>query len=126
MNPLSMTGAFLVTLALLSYGIGSITLQRFKLISSPVLWFLSIGVLLDIAATTFMILGSSNTPFTLHGFIGYSALLTMIVDLALVWQVRQKYGVDTFARKKLLLFSKVAYGWWIVAYITGSLLVLWK
>lgn len=121
-----MTGAVIVTLALLSYGIGSISLQRFKMISPGVLWFLTLGIILDIVATGFMIVGSSNTPFTLHGFLGYSALLAMLVDVVLIWKLYLKKKINAFAGKQILLYSKIAYGWWVIAYITGSLLVIWK
>lgn len=124
MNPTSLTGAVLVTFALLSYGIASISIQRFKMATSIVLWFLIAGVFLDISATCFMIIGSQNTPFTLHGFLGYSALMTMIVDLILIWMFYKKNGLNAFLSKQLLMYSKFAYGWWVIAYITGSLLVI--
>lgn len=124
MNPTSLTGAVLVTFSLLSYGIASISIQRFKMATSIVLWFLIAGVFLDISATCFMIIGSQNTPFTLHGFLGYSALTTMIVDLILIWMFYKKNGLNAFLSKQLLMYSKFAYGWWVIAYITGSLLVI--
>ena len=126
MNPTSMTGAFIITLSLLSYGIGSISLQRFKMVSKGVLWFLSTGVVLDIVATTFMIVGSKNTPFTLHGLLGYSALLAMITDLILLGKFYSKNTKYTIVKKSLLQYSKFAYGWWVVAYLTGSLLIIWR
>lgn len=126
MNPVSMAGAFVVTFALLSYGIGSITLQRFKIIAPGVLIFLTAGIILDILATALMIIGSQNTPFTIHGFLGYSALLAMLIDVVLVWRNRIKEGIDSAVGKKLLWYSKLAYGWWIIVYITGSVLVIWK
>jgi len=126
MNPTSMTGAFIITLSLLFYGIGSISLQRFKMVSIGVLWFLSTGVFLDIVASIFMIVGSQNTPFSLHGFIGFSALLGMLTDLILLWKFYSRNSNYTIVRKPLLRFSKLAYGWWIVAYLTGSLLIMWR
>lgn len=126
MNPISMTGAFIVTLALLSYGIGSISLQRFKMVSPGVLWFLTLGVVLDITATIFMIIGSQNTPFTLHGFLGYSALLGMLIDVIFIWRVYSKDKLNATIGKKLQIYSRIAYGWWVIAYITGSLLVILK
>ncbi len=126
MNPISMIGAFIVTMALLSYGIGSITLQRFKMITPGVLWFLTIGIFLDISATICMIIGSQNSPFTLHGFLGYSALFVMLVDVILIWRLRVKRNKNATVGKMLLLYSKAAYGWWVIAYITGSMLVIWK
>ena len=126
MNPISLAGAFVITFSLLSYGIGSISLLRFKLVSSGVLIFITIGIFLDIVAATFMIIGSRTTPFTLHGVLGYSALLVMIIDVVLLWKFFRKYGNETIVSRGLLLYSKFAYLWWIVAYITGSMLIIWR
>lgn len=124
MNPISMIGAFIVTFALLSYGVGSVTLQRFKIVSRVVLLFLTLGIILDVAATICMIIGSTNTPFTFHGLLGYSALLVMLIDVVLVWRIYIKNKKDAKVEKSLLLYSKIAYGWWVIAYITGSLMVI--
>ena len=126
MNLISMIGAVLVTFALISYGIGSVFLQRFKKIVKRVLWFLTIGLSLDISATICMILGSTNSPFTVHGFLGYSALLVMMIDLSMVWRIYLRKGLNAAVQKPLLVYAKLAYGWWVIAYITGSLLVILK
>jgi hypothetical protein len=125
MNPLSIVGAFIITLALLSYGIGSIAVQRFKIVTPGVLIFLTLGVLLDITAVIFMIIGSSKGAFTAHGILGYSAMLTMIINLVLIWRYYFKNGFDSIINNSVLLYSKIAYGWWVIAYITGSALVIW-
>ncbi|MCF6333360.1 MAG: hypothetical protein L3J11_08750 [Draconibacterium sp.] len=124
MQFISMVGGFLVTFALLSYGIGSISLQRFKLVSPGVLWFLSMGIVLDIAATVCMIIGSQNTPFTIHGLLGYSAFLAMLADVILVWKIYINRGKNALINKPLDLYAKFAYGYWVIAYFTGSLLVI--
>lgn len=126
MNILSIIGAFIITLAFLSYGIGSISVQRFKVVTPGVLIFISIGVVLDIVAVVFMISGSRNTPFSLHGFLGYSAFLTMVIDLFFIWRSYKRNGRDSVINKALITYSKIAYGWWVIAYFTGSLLVIWK
>ena len=127
MNLISLTGAFIITLALLSYGIGSISVQRFKTVTSGVLIFLSLGVFLDLVAVTLMIMGmeADGTAFTLHGILGYSATLTMLIDLFLIWRTYLKNGMQSKISKPLVIYSKFAYSWWVIAYITGSLLVLW-
>jgi hypothetical protein len=126
MNPLSIVGAFIITLALLSYGIGSIAVQRFKIVTPGILIFLTLGVLLDITAVTFMIMGSSKGIFTPHGILGYSAMITMIINLILIWQWYFKNGFDTTISNSVVLYSKIAYAWWLIAYITGSILVIWQ
>ena len=80
MNQLSVGGAIVVTLALIFYSVGVISQQRKRVISQKAITFLSLGLVLDITATIFMILGSPNSPFTIHGFIGYSALAAMLTD----------------------------------------------
>ena len=126
MNSLSIIGAFIITLALLSYGIGSISVQRFKIVTPGVLIFLSLGVLFDFVAVTLMIMGSSKGAFTPHGILGYSAMLSMIINLVMVYQWYFKNGFDSIMSKSILNYSKIAYVWWLIAYITGSLLVIWK
>lgn len=118
-----MIGAVIVTVALASYAIAIITEQRKSLINKKVLIFLTLGVILDITATTFMILGSTNSPFTFHGFIGYSALAVMLFDCILIWRRARRVGLNKVTPHSLHLYSRYAFIWWVVAYITGSLLV---
>lgn len=124
MNPLSITGATIVTLALISYSIGIISEQVKKKLIPRVLIFITLGVVLDITATIFMILGSQNSPFTIHGFIGYSALFLMLIELVKIWQTYRKSGLRGDVPKGVHLYSRYAYIWWVVAYITGSLIAM--
>jgi hypothetical protein len=126
MNFLAVVGAFVITLALLSYGIGSIAVVRFKIVTPGVLIFFTLGVILDFVAVAFMIIGSGKGAFTLHGYLGYSAMLTMIINLILVWRWYLKNGFDTIISNWIIIYSKIAYAWWLIVYITGSLLVIWK
>ncbi len=124
MNALSVTGATIVTLALISYSIGIISEQVKRKIIPRVLIFITLGVVLDVTATIFMILGSKNSPFTLHGFIGYSALFLMLIELVKVWRAYNKSGMRADVPKGLHMYSRFAYIWWVVAYITGSLIAM--
>ena len=123
MNPLSKIGATIVIFALASYSVAIFTEQRKRIVNQIVILFLSIGVILDITATTFMILGTTKGPFTLHGFLGYSSLLGMIIDTFLIWQLRLKFGINAPVSKSIHLYSRLAYSWWVLAFITGGLLV---
>lgn len=123
MNPLIQTGTTIVIFALLSYSIAIISEQRKGILTKKILIFLSLGVLLDITATAFMILGSSKGGFTLHGFIGYSSLLGMTIDAILMWRLKFKSGFNSGVPKSLHLYSRYAYLWWVLAFITGGLLV---
>ncbi len=124
MNTLSTIGASIVTLALISYSIGIISEQVKKTLIPRVLIFITIGVTLDVTATVFMILGSRNSPFTVHGFIGYSALLVMLIELTRIWRTYKKTGLNGEVPKSVHLYSRYAYIWWVVAYITGSLIAM--
>lgn len=124
MNILSMIGATIVTLALTSYTIGILAEQVKKRLVPRVIIFITLGVILDITATTFMILGSKNSPFTLHGFLGYSALLAMIIEVVRIWRTFLKSGMGSEITRGVHLYSRYAYIWWVTAYISGLLIVL--
>jgi hypothetical protein len=123
MNPLSRTGATIVVLALASYTLAIVPEQRRRLVTPRVLFFLTLGVLLDVTATAFMILGSSKGAFTLHGALGYSSLAAMIVDTALIWRLARRVPLDAPVPDGLHLYTRVAYLWWVAAFVTGGLLV---
>jgi len=112
-----------VTLALVFYSLAYFNERKKQLITSRVLFFYTVGVLLDITATIFMIIGSSRGMVTLHGFIGYSSLLGMLTDTVLLWRHNLKEGPGKNVSHRLQLFSGIAYTWWIIAYVTGGLLV---
>ena len=123
MNLFLRFGTSIVIFALASYSVAIITEQRKKIVSKTVLTFLTLGILLDITATTFMILGSSKGGFTTHGIIGYSSLLAMFIDAVLLWRLKSKSGINAGVPKKLHMYSRYAYVWWVLAFITGGLLV---
>lgn len=126
MNVLLQYGTKIVVLALISYSIAIITEQRRRLVTNTVVVFISAGIILDITATAFMIAGSGNTPFTLHGFLGYSSLLGMLIDTVLIWRHRVLVGTKKEVPVRLHLYSRYAYIWWVLAFITGGALVLFK
>jgi hypothetical protein len=119
----SLIGSFVVIFALVFYSIGFAKEQKKKLVTSRVLLFYTLGVFFDISATTLMILGSSKGLLTFHGFIGYSSLLGMCIDTFLLWKHNIRKGTDENVSKGLNLYSRVAYIWWVAAFITGGLLV---
>lgn len=123
MNTFLQLGTSIVLFALAFYSVAIITEQRKKIINKTVLWFLTLGVCLDITATVFMILGSSKGGFTLHGFIGYSSLAAMFTDAVLIWRQKAKNGINSEVPKALHLYSRYAYIWWVLAFLTGGLLV---
>jgi uncharacterized repeat protein (TIGR03987 family) len=126
MLPLAKIAATVVSLALISYSIAIITEQRRRKVIDRVLIFLTLGVVLDVSATTMMIIVSENSPFTLHGILGYSSLTLMLIDAVLLWRFRVKTQASEIVPKPLHLYSRIAYIWWVAAYITGTLMVMLK
>lgn len=125
MNFLAVVGAFIITLSLLSYGIGSIAVVRFKIVTPGILVFLTLGVVLDFVAVVMMVINSEKSIFSLHGVLGYSAMITMIINVILVWRCFFKNGFDSVISNPIILYTKIAYAWWLITYITGSILVIW-
>lgn len=121
-----MIGASIVIFALLSYSLSIITEQRKKLVTPFVLRFLTIGIILDITATAFMIIGSSKSAFSLHGILGYSSLAAMFIDTIFIWRFHLTAKPGTFVPKGLHLYSRFAYAWWVIAFITGLMLVIFR
>jgi hypothetical protein len=124
MKSASIIGSVIVIFALLFYTIGFLKVRKTNVITTFILIFYTIGVTLDITATTFMIIGSSKGIITTHGLIGYSALLGMLIDTSIFWRHRIRQGVTAETSKGLQLYSRIAYSWWVIAFITGGLLVL--
>ena len=119
-----MVGTSVVFFALLFYTIGIFTEQKHKKVLPKVLLFLTMGIIADIIATGFMIAGSSKGIFTLHGIIGYSSLLGMLIDNVLIWRLKIRSGINTEVPDSIHVYSRYAWIWWVIAFITGGLLVL--
>jgi len=126
MKSLAIFAATVVTLALISYSIAILTEQRKKLVINRVLVFLTLGVVLDISATIMMIIVSENSPFTIHGILGYSSLSLMLIDAILLWRFRIRRGAGEVVSRGVHLYSRIAYIWWVLAYITGTMMVMMK
>ena len=121
MSPILMAGTLIVNLALVFYTIGIVSEQRSHRITKRVLIFLTAGVTFDIIATACMITGSSQGPFTAHGLLGYSSLAAMLLETSFAWRHRLRVG-EAPVPAWLHLYSRLAYSWWVIAYITGALL----
>jgi len=126
MNEFLFWGTRIVFFALICYSIAIITEQRKHKINNRVLIFITLGIIFDITSTVLMIKGSSNTPFTLHGILGYSSLTAMFIDFILLWRYRFRHGPYVVVKKGLHLYSRYAYIWWLAAFVTGGILVMIK
>jgi hypothetical protein len=122
LNQTLIRAVIVVTFALAAYSTAVITEQRKKVLSNFVLVFLTIGVILDISSTALMIIGSGKIPITAHGFLGYSALAVMLIDAILIWRCRIRN--DREVSRSLNLYTRFAYGWWVVAYIAGAIIAI--
>jgi len=123
MNRLVMVGTIVVFFALTFYSIGIFTEQKHKKVQWHVITFLTMGIIADVIATAFMIAGSSKGLFTFHGILGYSALVAMLIDNIFIWRLRLKAGIGADVPDAIHKYSRYAYIWWLIAFITGGLLV---
>ena len=123
MNPTLIKAVVVVTFALVFYSIGVIGEQRRSSVPRWVLIFLTAGIVCDISSTILMIIGSSNIPITVHGFLGYSALTLMLIDTILIWRHWAKHRQGTVS-KNLGMYTRIAYGWWVIAYIAGAVIAM--
>jgi hypothetical protein len=121
MNPILRLGVSIVLLALASYTVGVVAEQRAGRVSRKALAFLVTGVILDVTATVCMIIASERW-LTLHGGLGYSALAAMVAETILAYRHRIRFG-DAPVAPWLHVYTRVAYAWWVVAFISGGLLV---
>ncbi|MFV0593563.1 MAG: hypothetical protein ACK5M7_19485 [Draconibacterium sp.] len=126
MSTLLRIGTIVVVLALVAYSIGIYREHRKRLLTKTILTFITLGVILDITAVVYMILGSEKGIFTIHGILGYTALAAMFADAVLLWGICIKDGMYNHIPKKIHLYSRYAYLWRVFAFIAGALLVFLK
>lgn len=126
MNILAVIGAFIMTLAFLSFGIGSVTLERFRMVGTVVLLFYLLGLMFELIAIGFMAMSSGKSVMgTWHGIFGVIAFLLMLVNTVWVWSVYFKKGYDGKINMHLLRYTKVAYFLWVVSYLIGIATIIW-
>jgi hypothetical protein len=124
MNNTLIAGTVVVNLALVFYTISFIMFSRSHSLSRKLLTIFSLGLFFDVLATTLMILGSTNSPFTLHGFIGYSALLTMFVEGYILWNFYYRNGFVVVQSASVKRYTAISYIWWVCAYISGAIIAI--
>ena len=122
MNSVLIAGTVIVTIALVAYSLFFFAEQRHGILTTFVLTALTLGILLDITSTSVMIAGSRNIPITFHGVLGYSALAGMLVDTILIWRHWRSDKKTQPLSNRLQLYTRFAYGWWVLAYVAGGLL----
>lgn len=122
LNPFLIAGIILVNLALVLYAAGLVLELRRGRINRTLVALFASGVAADISATALMIIGSHRIPITLHGVLGYTALLGMIANLVMIVSfLRTKDGC--VLPRRIRIVSSCCFAWWVIVYIAGALLV---
>lgn len=124
MNNTLIAGTVVVNMALVFYTISFIVFSRTHGLSRKLLTIFSLGLFFDVLATTLMIIGSTNSPFTLHGFIGYSALLTMFIEGYILWKFYYRNGFSNVQSVSIKRYTIFSYIWWVCAYISGAIIAV--
>jgi hypothetical protein len=117
----TMIAVALVTVALILYTIGTFAQQRSRRVTGSAVGFLTAGLVFDVVATIFMIIGSGKL-ISLHGILGYSALAGMLAEVVVAWRWRLR-GAAAPITPGMVLYSRLAYGYWVLAFISGGALV---
>ncbi|MEG0323769.1 MAG: hypothetical protein RR547_09490 [Raoultibacter sp.] len=109
-------GASLATTALVLYVIGILmTVITGKVRKSNVI-MQTVAVVSDAIATVCMMIQAQNLiPADFHGWIGYSALTLMVIDLVLVFRHRKEGTAPTSMR----VYAGIVLVFWIVSYSLG-------
>ena len=126
MAKITVVGIFFVHIALILYTLFIIYESKNQKTTKSVIALITSAVIFDILATSCMMIGTTRTYFTFHGIMGYIGLLLMIVDAVLLWKFKIKHGMETIISKSLNSFSKIAYIWWMIAYITGVIVSIFR
>jgi EamA domain-containing membrane protein RarD len=117
-------GIILVHLALIFYILFIINEHKQRKASTSVVALITLAVIFDISATSCMMIGTTKTYFTFHGSMGYAGLLMMIIDAVLIWKHKLQKGTELLFSKGLNLYSKLAFAWWMIAFITGVVVAI--
>jgi len=125
MNILAVLGSFIMTLAFLSYGIGSVTLERFRIVSIVVLLFFLLGLMFEVIAIGFMTFSGAGRIGSWHVMLGIVAFLLMAVNTVWVWGVYFKKGFDGQVNMTLLKYTKAAFFLWVISYLLGIATIIW-
>ena len=94
MNSIILTGVITVQFALIFYTVFIINEHKKRKAVNIVLYSLTVAVIFDLIATGSMMAGTDKTYFTVHGIIGYSALVMMIIDAVLIWRHKIQKGAE--------------------------------
>lgn len=117
-------GVIFIHIALVLYSIFIWKENKYKRATNGVVGFITAAVTFDVAATICMMLGTVEKYFTLHGILGYTALVVMIIDAIFIWKHRNKYGTEVPFSDALNRNSKLGFVLWLIAFGTGEMLAV--
>lgn len=124
MQPIVVAAVSIVTLALVCYTVATSAHQRSHRITGAVAAFLTIGVAFDVTATLCMVVAAGSLRFTAHSFLGWSALLGMVIETILAWRHRLQYGPEVPVSSGKRLYARLAYAYWVLAFVSGGTMVI--
>jgi hypothetical protein len=109
-------GALLATCALILYAVGILMMVFTGKVRRRNVMMQTIAVICDAAGTICMIFQAGNIiPADLHGWLGYTALMLMVIDLVFVYRHRK----DGLANAPIRIYALCALVYWIVSYSQG-------
>ncbi len=111
-------GIVLVVLALAAYTIGVWSARRagtLKIWHVPVLWA---GLVCDTAGTTAMASLRGGSSLSLHGIIGYAAILLMAATTVIATIAAARRNGDK-QRRSFPAFAVAAWAIWLMSFLTG-------
>lgn len=119
MNPIRLAAVSTVTIALILYTIGTVQESRAKRSTAGVRGFLTAGLAFDTLATALMVVATGSFAPSLHGWLGYSALAFMAIDVWFMWKL-----TGNVIPPGKHLYARLAYAYWVIAYFAGAALVM--
>ncbi len=124
MSTIIITGVIFIHIALVLYTIFIIKEHKYKRATNGVLGFITTAVIFDITATGCMMVGTVENYFSLHGVLGYTALVVMVTDAVFIWKHKLNFGSEVPFSKALNRNSKLGYGLWLAAFVTGEMVAV--
>jgi len=124
MSAIIVAGVILIHIAAILYTIFIIKEWKYRRATKGVARFIAAAVIFDVLATSCMMIGTTETYFTLHGILGYTALAIMAMDAILIWRHRSKFGHEVHFSKALHRVSLFGYCLWVLAFGTGEYLAV--
>jgi EamA domain-containing membrane protein RarD len=124
MSLVILAGVILIHIALICYTVFIYKENKYKRATKGVLISITLAVSFDVIATVCMMIGTTEEYFTLHGILGYTALVVMVTDAIFIWKHKNKHGSEVPFSDTLNRNSKLGYILWLIAFGTGEYLAI--